>query len=867
MNKLILLLALFVLFVLAMGFYLLIQSEEKPQVQNKDNSQEITKSNKQNLKSTPTFSNSNTSESKIPLKASDTVRQLVESDSDSIDSASIDFSTTTTLPLNTTQDQSQKTINQPQVQNKNIAKSDLVSEQNKNITRKKIHDPLPEMDYSEKLHLTFVFLNEDNPAKTNRVKVAIPIKTHVGFINEYSYSAKLENEQFSITWDIPNWFQNTKNVQIKKDVQLTNNSFVILNISGSERMHTIKLYQMLAIEITFETPDNTLIPDGTKFKFFENPYYVEIYSPLITNQKGIIYVKPEKVLEINSITIGQYYTEAFFVGTKVDINLTRTILLKKKIPFIAVISDQNQLPLKDHYVIFSKSYFINNLREILNDFEKNGKIDESKYEEIYKSNTDGEIFSEANTFGEYFAIIFGPKIKGSIRKDIKILDNGQKLIIKIDVSSAEIKLNFLENGKLFTGNLEGLYWNNYTSSTFSINTGTLILSKLQAGKFELHLKSNVFVNTTILLTVPEVGLLEQNIELKPGAFLSGTLTSNNKPILGKNLSIYIYEKGNASYDHKAQTDLNGYFQFKGLNPELTYIFHIDLPNYRKDPDAPNEFRTNEKDIFINVIEKYDFVGLVFDETGNPIMIHNVSRSIARNDKIVYDGHPRIEKNKFTIGLDFGDKISFCIIAKGFASHYQTVIFEPFHLTNPLVFNLKKGILAKGTALDTTNKPISSGIIVEAALFHYGNFYSNKVDVHKQERTALGGVGTFQIENAQIGEKFYLLSKDNSPIPFTIEEKHRNELIELKATKSYSFSGNLRSQKNIFQEGRRIIGERIESNEHVDGYVDAKGNFYIDCLRPGKWVFTSNFRDMYKVVPRIEIEIIDKNETYDWVVYR
>ena len=90
---------------------------------------------------------------------------------------------------------------------------------------------------------------------------------------------------------------------------------------------------------------------------------------------------------------------------------------------------------------------------------------------------------------------------------------------------------------------------------------------------------------------------------------------------------------------------------------------------------------------------------------------------------------------------------------------------------------------------------------------------------------------------------------------------------LQTIKSYSFSGNLRSQKNILQEGRRVFGERDNSKEYAAAMVDAKGNFYIDCLRPGKWVFTSNFRDLYKNYPTIDIEITDKNETYDWVVHR
>jgi hypothetical protein len=43
-----------------------------------------------------------------------------------------------------------------------------------------------------------------------------------------------------------------------------------------------------------------------------------------------------------------------------------------------------------------------------------------------------------------------------------------------------------------------------------------------------------FLNETTKLILPEEGVIEKNIELKPGAFLSGKLTSNGAPILGKN---------------------------------------------------------------------------------------------------------------------------------------------------------------------------------------------------------------------------------------------------------------------------------------------------------------------------------------------
>jgi hypothetical protein len=330
--------------------------------------------------------------------------------------------------------------------------------------------------------------------------------------------------------------------------------------------------------------------------------------------------------------------------------------------------------------------------------------------------------------------------------------------------------------------------------------------------------------------------------------------------------LYLYEKGFSYYDHFTETDLNGCFKFTGLNPEIIYIFHVDLQNYILDPAFSKEYRANENEVLVSLIEKFDFSGLVFDEKGVPVKIEKASASILRGGK-TFGWYPKFDKNKFTLALDAGDTISFYIQAKNFASYKQTVVFDPSLQTEPIIINLKKGILVKGIAIDTSNKPLTAGLIIEAIPFEYNNYLSNRVYAGERESAALSGSGTFQIENAQIGERYFVLSIGNSPIPFTIEEKHHNELIELKATKSYSFSGNLRSQKNVLQEGRKVTGVNESTKETVMAEVDAKGNFYINCLRPGKWVFTSNFRDLYKVVPRIEIEIVDKDETYDWVVFR
>jgi type IV secretory pathway VirB10-like protein len=81
MNKLITLLAIFVIFILAMGFYLLNQNDESSHIKNKNDSLEMTKHNNQNLKSTPTISESNISESKIPLETYDTDHTTTTSDS------------------------------------------------------------------------------------------------------------------------------------------------------------------------------------------------------------------------------------------------------------------------------------------------------------------------------------------------------------------------------------------------------------------------------------------------------------------------------------------------------------------------------------------------------------------------------------------------------------------------------------------------------------------------------------------------------------------------------------------------------------------------------------------------------------------
>lgn len=861
MNFLILL-ALAVIFILSMGLYLLNQNEEKSFIDNQKEYQFIQKQNRNNSNLKNNAPESNQLNSNINYNSSNSDSQSTKNNPNLNDSIS-----STQQSNNATQNQIRNLTVDTKNERNNIINNNPTSDNQVKIQSNIKSQLLPEIDNSEKLIFTFAFLDREFQNKSKHITVPIPVRTHNGFINEYTYVAKLEKEQFSLSWETPGWFPYENYAPLGEGVRITYNSIIISNISNSEKTYSIMLKKMIPLELSFETEDNSLIPDSTSISFFEKPPFVEIYSPIILNQKCILNVEPGKVVEVKSMSISQYYSDSFFVDSKAESTITRTILLKKKNSFTSVLVDQKHQPLKDHYIMFSKSEYPNELTQFLKEYEKNGKIPETKNKLIYQTNENGESEGEAISTGKYFAIIFGPKIKGCIHKEILIASKNEKINIQIDVSDAIIKINFFENGKLYEGNLEGIYSDNFTTNSFNTKSGMISFSKLQPGKLHVHLDSNIFVNTTIKLIVPETGIIEQNIELKPGATLSGVLTTNNKPILGKNLSIYLYEKGNSNYDHNTQTDLNGRFQFKGLNPEITYIFHIDLPNYKIDPDAPREFRTGANDTFINVIEKYDFTGFIFDENERPVSIFAFSKSIIRNDTVVYDSYPHCENNKFTVGLEFGDKISFCIVAKGFASHYQTIVFEQSYLSTPMKINLKKGMLVKGNAFDLSGKPIFSGIIIQASVFHFNHMYSNKIDTYRNEHAALGEGGTFQIENAQVGEKFYLLSKDNSPIPFTIEEKNRSELIELKATRSFSFSGNLRSQKNVLQEGRRVMGERIESNEHVETYVDAKGNFYLNCLRPGKWVFTSNFRDMYKVVPRIEIEITDKDETYDWVVFR
>jgi hypothetical protein len=855
--------------IILLGIFYILSQNQKILIIEKETLEISKKSNENKIAPLPVISLSNNSDESILLEDFDYGSKKAQSDSSSNNTTA-----SSNLQLKSNRDQEKTTqeqnLSNPKVvfkqdQKQNNFNSNLTSTQNKKNSLKEKYSGSEKTELSDAPIFTFCFSNYSPDKSDHRIKVAIPIKTHTGYIEEYPYSAKLENGVLSVNWEIPNWFLLSSYGD--KDISSTYNSIKYANLSILKNSPTIYLSRKIPLELTFEASDGLAIPDGSKIRSIEFDSWVDQFSPVVKNQKSILNLEPGQIVNIPSLYIGQYYSESFFIDTKIINNPERTIHLKKKILFKAILLDQNMRPIVDHYVLFSKEKYYWGYYRISEYYEKNGHLEESKLSYFATTDSNGEINGEIESIGESYATIFGPKIKKGIRKNFTINSDNEIIQIQINVSTSEIKITFLENGIPYIGELNGSYANETNSGVFNTKTGTFILNQIQPGNLTLHLKSNLFINSTTKLIVPESGILEKEIELKPGAFLSGTIMSNGAPILGKELGLYVYEKGNFWYGQELRCDKMGHFRFTGLNPEKIYIMHVSLTDYKLDTSFSEEYRTTDKEVIVNLIGNTYFSAQCFDEKGLPVNIKKVSTSIIHKNKENGFDYSQIKNNTFSIPLISGDTLSFGIQFKDYATHYQTIVYETSLHTTPLKINLQKGFLVNGIAYDLSNKPLFSGLIVDVTTYENHHLLSNKVDAYSDEISAIGIGGTFQLENAQIGEKFYILSKGNSPILFVIEEKHRNELIELKTTKSYSFSGNLRSQKNILQEGRRVFGERDHSKEYAASIVDAKGNFYIDCLRPGKWIFTSNFRDLYKNYPTIEIEISDKNEAYDWVVFR
>lgn len=727
-----------------------------------------------------------------------------------------------------------------------------------NLSAKKsdlITDPISSV-VEEKINLSVSFSEYNSKVQNKSISVSIPIKTHTGKFEEYNYSATLEREHFIIKWETPGWYHLQVN-QIK-EIQFTHNSVKVTDLKSLKHLNFIPLEKLLPIEFILETSDGLPVSDGTSIVMQNSDWLTFNLAPTVINQKGTLFLRPNEIIEIFPLLIGDYFSDKLIVDTKVTGPLSRKLILKRKIKFNVTFQDAEGKPLQNHFVYFTNKNNPLKQYSAVVDFRNKGTLDKSKYSFIYQTNQLGEIDAEVPAIGEYSAVIFGEVISKGFESKIKIAVDGDRIQVKINRSTAEVKLNFLENGIPYLKEVKGSYHTYANWEYFSSKEGFVVLKDLQEGYFQLELKNEGFINDRLILTIPLEGKIEKNIELKKGAFLSGTLMSDGAPIKNEEIRLYLYVKGDGSKEIKTDTDLNGHFRFEKLDPNITYVFFIDVKNYVADPSISKEYRSSENEISINLIKRHDLSGEVNGNDGKPVAEMKIDSFVSFNNKVINTGYIKIDTNKFNMTVQPGHTVFLAIKAKGFATQYQEFIFDPITHAEPLMIKLQNGFLVKGKVLDLENKPILAGYIVEAYYFERRIFFSNRMPTARDEKTPLGEGGSFLIENAVVGEKYLILSEGFLPIPFTIEEKHRNENIDLKVLPSFQVTGTLINSKDEPLKRIRIEAQKLNSKEMAGIITDENGAFQIKCMTPGKWKLVFQIRDKDNKRPTIEVEIIDKD---------